>query len=86
MPAVIGAYLLAALPRQPLSVFGAHDYADTWGNSMIRDGVGSFRKHFLVFDEIELGVTYDFTLLFFLATDKSLIFIWEPPLGLNFGA
>lgn len=29
MPAVIGAYLLAALRLQPLSLFGAHDNVDT---------------------------------------------------------
>lgn len=53
---------------------------------MIRDGISSFSKHFLVFDVIERRVTYDFTLLFFQATDRSLISISEPSLSLNFGA
>lgn len=39
MPAVIGAYLLGALHSQHLWVFGAHDNVDTWGTSVIRDGV-----------------------------------------------
>lgn len=52
---------------------------------MIREDVSSFSKHFLVFDVIELSVTYDFTLLFFQGTDRSLISISEPLLSLNFG-
>lgn len=86
MSAVIVAYLLAAFPFQILWVFVAHDNVNTKGESVISDCVVHSVNISELFDVTELSITYNFTLLSYQATDRSLISVSELSLCLNFAS